>query len=141
MSITLWIVVIVAVIAIAIWWMSRGASAINDYFVSAVTVYARRGDGAARMAAVTAATVAAGKQRASMLVLLHGMAKDVLQLPDGERTKARLLELAHQIDVQGSDLQSINDCKQRLGQLSPDLLTALDKFDASVFRKKWPDLF
>lgn len=141
MSVALWILVGAIVIALLIWWMQRGSGEINDYFVNAVTVYALGQEEVAHVAALTAATVAAGKQRASMLVFLQGMAGDCSKFPNGDQIKSRLLTLAQEIGQKGNDLQTIMVQKQRLGNLSKELLVALERFDSSIFKNRWPQFF
>lgn len=141
MSVVLWALVAIGVIALLIWWMQRGSGALNDYFVNAVTVYALGQEEVARVAALTAATVAAGKQRASMILFLQGMAGDCSKMPNGDKIRSQLLALAQEIGQKGSDLQTIKVQKQQLGDVSPDLLTALDSFDASIFKKRWSQFF
>jgi len=141
MSIALWVLIAVVVIALLFWWMQRGSAAINDYFVNAVTVYALGQEEVAHVAALTVATVAAGKQRASMLVFLNGMAGDCSKFPNGDQIKSRLLALAKEIGQKGNDLQTIMVQKQQLGSMNKELLAALERFDASIFKNRWPQFF
>jgi len=141
MLVALWVVISVGVIALLIWWMQRGSGAINDYFVNAVTVYALGEEEVAHVAALTAATVAAGKQRASMLAFLQGMAGDCSKFPNGDQIRSRLLALAQEIGQKENDLQTITDQKQQLGNVSKELLAALERFDASIFKNRWPQFF
>lgn len=141
MSIALWVLVGAGVIALLIWWMNRGSGAINDYFVNAVTVYALGGEEMAHVAALTAATVAAGKQRASMFVFLQGMAGECSKFPNEDQIKSRLLTLTQEIGQKGNDLKTIMVQKQQLGNVSKELLVALERFDASIFKNRWPQFF
>jgi len=121
--------------------MQRGSAAVNDYFVNAVTVYVLGQEEVARVAALTAATVAAGKQRASMLVFLQGMAGDCSKLPNGDQVRPQLLALAKEISQKGNDLQTIMVQKRQLESMSKELLVALERFNASIFKNRWPQLF
>lgn len=121
------------------------ANRINDYFCNAVMVYAWLGDQDAKLAALAAAKVAAGKQRASMLEYLNGMAADLVQyMPlsgTSEQLGARLRELEREIKAKDWDLADIREEKGRLLNRNPEYLTALDKADPDVFIRRHPDLF
>lgn len=138
----IWLLAVVVLIALGLFlWMKRGASNVNNYFSNAVTVYAIAGEDAARIAAVTAAKVAAAQQRASMLVMLRRIASDVGRLPGGELIRHRLLEIADEIAAKDWTTQDIRIQKALLGEANPDYLIALNNFDPDVFSRKWPSLF
>ncbi len=141
----MWIVIVIVVavtlVAVAYWWLSQSASKINDYFCNAVTVYALGGEEIARLAALTAAAVAADKQRASMVTYLRGMEASIVTHPEGDLIGARLVKLAEQITQMDFALETVRLYKQELGARSPELHAALDNPDPSVFVRKWPGLF
>lgn len=140
------LVLVLIAVALAL-WMKRGASNINDYFCDAVTAYTLAGEDAARIAALTAAKVAASQQRASMLLYLRGMASDWERLTDEDikdiipLVRRRLAELADEIEAKDWNMGDIWTQKEILGRTNAEYLAALDKCDPGVFRKKWPSLF
>ena len=141
MAVILAVVVILALAVAMYRWLSRSTSAINDYFRNAVMVHGLLGDEAARVAALTAATVAAERQRRSMVTYLRAMASDAAGQPNGAAIGQRLINLADEIAGKGTSLEEVRAWKERLGALSPDYLAALNRPDPSVFARKWPSLF
>ncbi len=138
----IWVLVVVALITIVVFrWLKRGAGKINDYFCNAVTVYVLAGEDAAKVAALTAAKVAAGKQRVSMVNFLFGIASDLKELSGGDVIQRRLLELADEIRARDWSVDNIRAQKEFLRKVSPEYLAALNKFDSEVFQRKWPSVF
>lgn len=139
-----WFVVIFFLVTVAfvllIVWLKRGASNINDYFCNAVIVYTVTGDEPTRLAALTAAKVAASQQRASMLLYLRGMASEMATHPGGDIMRSRLLELTEEIAVKDWNMRDIRVQKAILGEVDAEYLEALNRYDPKVFQKRWPAL-
>ena len=119
----------------------RGAYNINDYFADAVWVYRRTGDPLVRLAALTAAKVAAGAQRASMVNYLRVTAQDERQFESGDEAAYRVNQLADEISLRDWGLSEVVQSKRALWKLDAEYGKALDRFDASIFRRRFPDLF
>jgi len=141
--------VLVVLIAVVLLWMKSQSKRINDYFCNAVKVYAFTGSQDARIAAVTAAKVTAGKQRNSMLAYLRGMASDLKQMSESEpefkpivdQFVEAAIELEKEISLNDWTINDIREQKEELGKANPDYLNALNKGDPTVFAKKLPHLF
>ncbi len=121
--------------------MKQGPERINSYFRNAVKVYTLSGEEASRVAALTAAKVAARQQRASMVAYLRGMTLDARREPEAGVICGRLEGLADDITAKDWSIADIRKAKLALRQLSPEYLTALNRFDAQVFERRWPTLF
>jgi len=118
---------------------------INDYFVNAVRVYAFLGEEPERCAALAAAKVAARKQRGTMIEYLSYMASDLKRMlqddPGCDMVVGRLLSLKEDIEEKDwSTIDAVRE-KNKLEQIEPDYLAALNNADPSVFPSKHPDLF
>lgn len=118
----------------------RKAGDINDYFADAVWVFQRTDDPIARLAALTAAKVAAGMQRASMIQYLRATAEVERQSGNGE-VGQRADQLADEIALHDWGLADIIEAKRALWGVDTQYGQALDKFDSGIFRRRFPDLF
>ena len=129
-------------------WKSH-AKRINEYFCNAVRIYALTNDEDARIAIVTAAMVAAKKQRGSMVKYLQGMATDIKKMSEKDSKIKPLtdsfiessFELAEEISSREWTISDINKQKEKLGNINSEYLVALDKADPTIFAKKHPQLF
>lgn len=139
MTTWLGLVLLVAVVALFVRWAIAHAGRINDYFRAAVELYAFTGDQRARLVALTAAKVAAGKQRASMVRYLRAMAKDMGAEPAAERVGAeiqeRLTGLERHILSRDWTTADVAAGKADLAAVAPEYLAALDRADPAVFRR------
>ena len=144
-SIVAIISVLIVITALIILRMKRHANRINDYFVDAVTVWVFLNKEDAKAAALTAAKVAAGMQRNSMVTYLYGMATDIdkIKTPDVDEKIFidKLTNLAKEIGVRDWTIKDSIEEKQRLFECNPKYLEALEKADPSIFSKEYPDLF
>jgi len=118
-----------------------GAGKINDYFADAVWVYMHTADPVVRLAAMTAAKVAAGAQRASMVNYLRVAAADARELAGSDDIAYRLNQLADEISFRDWTMGDSIHAKGALWKLDAEYGRALDKFDRGVFRRRFPDLF
>ena len=121
----------------------------NAYFSTAVRVYALTNEEDARIAIVTAAKVAAKKQRGSMVNYLQSMASDIKNMseidpkvkPHTDKFVESSIELAEEISSREWTISDIISQKEELGNINSEYLVALDKADPSIFEKKHPQLF
>ncbi len=121
----------------------------NAYFSTAVRVYALTNEEDARIAIVTAAKVAAKKQRGSMVNYLQSMASDIKNMseidpkvkPHTDKFVESSIELAEEISSREWTISDITTQKEELGNINSEYLVALDKADPSIFEKKHPQLF
>ena len=118
-----------------------GAGKINDYFADAVWVYMQTADPAVRLAALTAAKVAASAQLASMVNYLRVAAADTRELARSDDIAYRLNQLADEISLRDWAIGDVTHAKQALWKLDAEYGKALDKFDGGVFRRRFPDVF
>ena len=118
-----------------------GPGKINDYFADAVWVYMHTADPVVRLAALTAAKVAAGAQRASMVNYLRVSAADARELARSDDIAYRLNQLADEISLRDWTIGDVTHAKQALWKLDAEYGKALDKFDGRVFRRRFPELF
>ena len=118
---------------------------INDYFANAVKVYALTGDEHTRCDALCAAKVATRKQRSRMIAYLLAMAFDIKHAigdgPVSELPIQRLLTLKKDIEAKNWSLTDAAREKDRLSELEPEYLDALNHADPSVFERKHPEYF
>lgn len=118
-----------------------GAAKINDYFADAVWVYMQTSDPVVRLAALTAAKVAEGAQRASMVNYLRVAAADTREIERSDDIAYRLNQLADEISLRDWTIGDVTHAKRALRKLNDEYGKALDKFDGGVFRRRFPDLF
>jgi len=118
-----------------------GAQKINDYFADAIWVYRYTADPVVRLAALAAAKVAAGAQRTSMVNYLRVTAGDARRLAGGDDVAYRLNQLADDISLRDWTVSDSMYDKEALWKLDAEYGRALDKFDAGVFRRRFPQLF
>ena len=143
------VAIIVVLIVVVLLRMKAQSKRINDYFCNAVRVYAFTGTRDAKIAAVTAAKVAAGAQRNSMLAYLRGMASDLKQMSESESELKpfadefleSVADLEKEISVKEWTISDIRAQKEKLGNINPEYLNALNRCDPFVFVRKFPDVF
>ena len=123
----------------------RPSKKINDYFVNAVRVYALRGEEDAGCAAIAAAKVVGKKQRLSMIEGLLKMASNVKRdYPYKNARKSiadRILFLKGEIENKDWDSRDLREEKEKLSKINAEYLSCLNRFDPSVFKRKYPNLF
>lgn len=145
MNIIVIAIVLVCIVSVVLIWAKRQASGINDYFCNAVKVWIFMIKEDAKIAAIAAAKVAAEKQRESMLNYLSGMASDLdRDFPDDpimRRHSRRLLSLKEEIAAKNWTTMDAAEEKDRLSKINPDYLKALNKADANIFVRQYPDFF
>lgn len=163
MNIVVIIIVLICIVAVAIVFANRQASGINNYgeatdrsdrdiaadinnyFANAITVYALKNHEDAKKAAFAAAKVVASIQRKSMISYLEGMASDIIQIVpsklEAELIAVRLRALRIEIELKDWTIDDIREEKERLSEINPEYLDALNKADPDVFVRKHPDLF
>lgn len=91
-----------------------GAAKIKDYFADAVWAYMLTADPVVRLAALTAAKVAAGAQRASMVNYLRVAAADARELAKSDDMGYRLNQLADEISLRDWTVRDSIDAKRAL---------------------------
>jgi hypothetical protein len=142
MNIVIIAIILFCIIAIVLIWAKRHSSDINDYFVNAVRVYILLDKEDAKIAALAAAKVAGAKQRESMVNYLIGMESDVArEFPDHSAMTTKLFFLKERICAANWNMRDIVEEKNRLADYNPAYLKALNKADANIFVRKYPDLF
>jgi DNA-directed RNA polymerase alpha subunit len=122
---------------------------INAYFCRAVRLYALTNEEDAKIALVTAAKVAAKKQRGSMVKYLQSMASDIKNMseidlnvkPHTDKFVESSIKLAEEISSRECTTSDIIKQKEELGVINSEYLVALDKADPTIFAKKHPQLF
>ena len=122
---------------------------INAYFCRAVRLYALTNEEDAKIALVTAAKVAAKKQRGSMVKYLQSMASDIKNMseidlnvkPHTDKFVESSIKLAEEISSREWTTSDIIKQKEELGIINSEYLVALDKADPTIFAKKHPQLF
>ena len=122
---------------------------INAYFCNAVRLYALTNEEDARIAIITAAKVAAKRQRGSMVKYLRGMASDIKKVSENDsklnphvgKFVESSIELAEEISSREWTTSDIIKQKEELGTINSEYLVALDKAEPTIFAKKHPQLF
>lgn len=114
-------------------------AAINDYFCDAVLLYALDENHSAGIAALTAAKVAAGAQRDSMVTYASSVAGDI-QGSDAQAA-AQILNLCALINEKDWNMKDIVEAKSKLRSTDASMAIALDKSDGQYFRKNFPKFF
>jgi hypothetical protein len=140
---------LLVVFAIYIFRKKSHGKQINAYFCNAVRLYALTNEEDARTAIVTAAMVAAKKQRGSMVKYLQSMASDIKNMseidlkvkPHTDKFVESSIELAEEISSREWTTSDIIKQKEALGNINSEYLVALDKADATIFAKMHPQLF
>ena len=125
------------------------AKRINEYFCNAVRLYALTNEEDARVAILTAAMVAAKRQRSSMVNYLQSMASDIKKMSEKDSKLIPLtdkfieasFELVEEISSREWTTSEINQQKEKLGDMNSEYLAALDKADPTIFARKHPQLF
>lgn len=123
--------------------MSRHGGRITKYFENAVTVYIWLGEEDARIAAITAAKVAAKKQRKAMAgyLKLHAELSEISNIPEAQESIRALRELIDGIEAKEWSVQDTMKAKDQLEAYNPEYLKALNRADDGVFSRKYPQLF
>jgi pantoate kinase len=124
------------------------AKRISDYFSNAVRVYALTNEKDARVAIITAACVAAKRQRGSMIKYLQSMASEIQKMSENDLKLKPLvgkfiessIELAEEISTSESTTNEITKQKEKLGKVNSEYLAALEKADPTIFAQKHPRL-
>jgi len=146
--------------------LQESADRINDFFIEALKAYIFKGDMAAAHAALTAATITASRQRASIVQFARAYTND-LQLVILKMNQADLRALADHLVTgvvqPGQELLSgtvgsrtqklvtaieeknwgLLDAIRRRRELKakdPEYARALASQDVTVFRRRYPDL-
>ena len=135
--------------AVYIFRKKKHEKRINAYFCRAVRLYALTNEEDAKVALVTAAKVAAKKQRGSMVKYLQSMASDIKNMseidlnvkPHTDKFVESSIKLAEEISSREWTTSDIIKQKEELGNINSEYLVALDKADPSIFSKKHPQLF
>lgn len=119
--------------------LMRQADAINDYFRYAAYVYVAYDDGVVRLAALTAAKVMAGAQRAASVNWLRVFASQV----HGEDASSayRINQLADEISLRDWEIRDVVHAKTALAQLDAELEQALSTPDPDIFIRRYPQVF
>ncbi|NHZ84854.1 MAG: hypothetical protein GWP19_03120 [Planctomycetia bacterium] len=145
MNIIVIAIVLVCFTAVALIWIKRQTSGVNDYFCNAVKVWIFMIKEDAKIAAIAAAKVANEKQRRSMLIYLSGMAldlgRDFPNDPVMKRHSGRLLSLKKEIAAHNWTIMDATKEKDKLAEINSDYLKALNKADAKIFVRQYPDFF
>jgi hypothetical protein len=145
MNITIISIVLVCIIAIVLIWTKRQSSGVTDYFRYAVKVWAYMVNEDAKIAAIAAAKVAGTRQKRIMLSYLTAMASDLEKhSPDDPVMKKhcrRLLDLKEEIASHDWTIKDAAEEKDKLSKVNPDYLKALNKADANIFIRQYPDFF
>lgn len=108
----------------------------DDYFWDAILVYCRKRNPVVRMAALAAAKKASREQRASMVRHLRSFASD-----EEEDLSLALNELADEIIVRNWTIRDAVAQRETLAEFDEEFAIALDRFDAGIFRRRFPDVF
>ena len=122
--------------------LTRHADGIHRYYLAALSACLVYDDENARLAALTAAKVAAGAQRQSMIAALErsvsvlvaeaGMQRDVL-LERGRHFEA-------EIGDREWPLKEVTRAKVELTRTDPDYARGLERADPTVFVRRYPDM-
>ncbi len=109
----------------------------RDYFWDAIRVYSRNHDPIIRIAALAAAKKASRDDRAIMVKYLRRMA--AVDEPDDYRLP--LDQLAEEISFKDWTIRDAIAEGRTLAKFDPEYAEALDRFDSSVFRRRFPRVF
>lgn len=114
------------------------ADAINDYFAYAVYAYLLYDDPVVRLAALTAAKVMAGAQRAASVNWLRVVASQI----HGEDALAayRVNQLADEISLRDWEIRDVVHAKTALAKLDAELEQALSTPDPDIFLRRYPQI-
>jgi len=116
----------------------RLADAVNDYFAYAVYAYLLYDDPVVRLAALTAAKVMAGGQRAASVNWLRVVASEFHS--EDASAAYRVNQLADEISLRDWEMRDIVHAKTALAKLDPELEHALPTFDADIFIRRYPQM-
>jgi len=126
-------------------WLFGRSKRIKDFFADAVRVYVLKGEEDARCVALAAAKLATKKQRKSMIQSLAEMRSKVMQnYPNKLARKSladRLVLLKEDIEAKDWDVSNVMEEKEKLSKMNEEYLSCLNRIDASVFKRKYPNLF
>jgi hypothetical protein len=107
-----------------------------DYFWDAILVFSSNREPVVRKAALAAAKKASRDERASMVKHLRNFAAD-----EDEDLAFLLNQLANEILQRDWTIRDAVAEGLALGQVDEELAIALEKFDAGVFRRRFPQFF
>lgn len=137
------LLIVGGILLYASWRMVRHGGRMTKYFENAVTVYIWLRKEDARIAAVTAAKVAAKKQRRAMAgyLKLHAGLSELSNIPEAQESIHALLELIDNIEAREWSVRDIMKAKDELEAHNPEYLKALNRADGGIFLRKYPRLF
>ncbi|TSC72622.1 MAG: hypothetical protein G01um101438_339 [Parcubacteria group bacterium Gr01-1014_38] len=137
------LIVVGGIVLYALRRMFRHGGRITKYFENAVTVYIWLGEEDARIAAVTAAKVAAKRQRKLMAgyLKLHAELSEISIIPEAQESIQTLRELIDDIEAKEWSIRDIMKAKDKLEASNPEYLRALNRADSGIFPRKYPRLF
>jgi hypothetical protein len=119
------------------------ADSLNQFFLDAVYVFLITDEPAVKTSILAVGKVAASLQRASMREYLSGQIES-LRGDNPEFWKdviEKIMEIEKELGAREWTLEDIYEEKKRLREHDEELATALDEADASIFRRRYPDLF
>lgn len=145
MNIIIIAIILVCIIAVVLLWAKKQSSGVYNYFCNAVKIWIYMIKEDAKIAAIAAGKVASEKQRESMLNYLSDQALNLERsFPDDpvmRRHSRRLLSLKEDIAAKNWTIIDAAEAKDRLSEINPDYLKALNKADANIFVRQYPDFF
>ena len=115
---------------------SKTVDRTSDYFWDAILVYCSNHDPIVLMAALAAAKKASREQRASMVNHLGSFAAD-----EDEDLAVALNDLVKEIASRDWTIRDAVAAGAALAEFDEEYAIALDRFDASVFRRRFPNVF
>ena len=107
-----------------------------DYFWDAILVFSSNRDPVGRMAALAAAKKASRDERASMVKFLRNFASD-----EDDDLTLLLNQIADEILLRDWTIRDAVVEGLTLAQFDEEFAIALEKFDAGVFRRRFPEIF
>ena len=119
------------------------ADSLNQFFLDAVHVFLITDEPAIRASILAVGKVAASLQRATMQEYLTGQIGSLWgENPEyWKEVIENIMEIKEELGAREWTFEDIDEEKKRLRELDEELATALDEADASIFRRRYPDLF
>lgn len=108
----------------------------SEYFWDAICVFSINHDPAVRMAALAAAKKASRDERAFMVKHLRVFASD-----EEDDVALLLNQLADELAMRDWTIRDAVAEGSALAEFDSEYAQALDKFDATVFRRRFPEFF
>lgn len=136
------VIFILALIIFFVWLLNRGGERVNEYFYKAIQVWLLHDDENARIAALAAVKVASPHAQRNYVGKLRVIQFE-LSAENSKLSKERaklLMGFINEIKMKIWTLDDAAKEREKLFEANPEYATALNKYDPTVFSKRYREM-